>query len=140
MKYCNLPSYWVLWLIPSSPIILLFALLVLHQTRTRTSHTHTWRHNSIIPVKKNFHDYYICRKTWKLFFMTIAYTVKLGNFKKLIICIVRYIKYLVEKQGCKQWTINPIFMNLSLCFVLLWCVCLTLWALLCVVTAYLCSK
>ena len=91
----------VLWLIPFSPIILLFALLVLHQTRTRTSHTHTWRHNSIIPVKENFHDYYICRKTWKLFFMTIAYTVKLGNFKKLIICIVRYIKYLVEKQGCK---------------------------------------
>ena len=105
--------------------------------------THTWRHNSIIPVKlffmtitlhmqKNseifFHDYcirtshiathedtilsflwncfswplhYICRKTPKFFFMTIAYAEKLGNFNELIICIIRYIKYLVGKQGCK---------------------------------------
>ena len=86
-----------------------------------------------------FHDHYICRKTWNSFFMTTAFEEKLENFKELIICIIRYIKYLVEKQGCKQWTLNPIFLNLSLCFVLLWCVYLTLWALLCVVTAYLCS-
>ena len=69
-------------------------------TNTHITHAHmkTQFYHS---CEKNFHDYYICRKTWKLFFMTIAYTVKLGNFKKLIICIVRYIKYLVEKQGCK---------------------------------------
>ena len=65
------------------------------------TNTHTWRHNSIIPVKFFFHDYYICRKTWNFFFMTIAYAKKLGNFKELIICVIRYIKYLVEKQGCK---------------------------------------
>ena len=96
-----LPCQWSFVIHSLFPVILLFALLVLHQTRTRTSHTHTWRHNSIIPVKENFHDYYICRKTWNFFFMTIAYTEKLGNFKELIICVIRYIKYLVEKQGCK---------------------------------------
>ena len=117
----KLPCQWSFVTHSLFPIILLFALQVLHQTRTRTSHahvktqfyhsceivfhdyyityaeklgnffswllhthiahhTHTWRHNSIIPVKlffmtitlhmqKNskifFHDYCIRRKTWK---------------------------------------------------------------------------
>ena len=48
-----------------------------------------------------FHDHYKCRKTWNSFFMTTAFEEKLENFKELIICIIRYIKYLLEKQGCK---------------------------------------
>ena len=33
--------------------------------------------------------------------MIDSYAEKLGNFKEPIICMIRYIKYLVEKQGCK---------------------------------------
>ena len=99
----NLPCQWSFVTLSLFPHY--FTLCTTSAASNTNTHiarrTHTWRHNSIIPVKKNFHDYCICRKTWKLFFMTISYTVKLGNFKKLIICIVRYIKYLVEKQGCK---------------------------------------
>ena len=40
-------------------------------------------------------------KLGNFFFVTDAYAEKLGNFK-LIICMIRYIKYLVEKQGCKS--------------------------------------
>ena len=128
------------------PIILLFALQVLHQTRTshialtredtilsflwncfswllhyicrktrkfffmtiayahRTSHITRTHEDTILSFLWNCFSWplhYICRKTWKFFFMTIAYAEKLGNFNELIICIIRYIKYLVGKQGCK---------------------------------------
>ena len=99
----NLPCQWSFVTHYLFPSIILFALLVLHQTWTRTSHMHAWRHNSIIPMIFFFffHDYYICRKTWNSFFMTTAFEEKLENFKELILCNIRYIKYLLEKQGCK---------------------------------------
>ena len=40
-------------------------------------------------------------KLGNFFFVTDAYAEKLGNFEELIICMNRYIKYLVEKQGSK---------------------------------------
>ena len=125
----KLPCQWSFVTHSLFPIILLFALQVLHQTRTRTSHVARTREDTILSFLWNCFSWplhYICRKTRKFFFMTIAYAEKLGNFKELIICVIRYIKYLVEKQGCKSWILNPISLNHSLCFVLLWCVCLTL--------------
>ena len=131
MKYCNLPSLLALSIVfcDSFPFPHYFTLCTTSAASNTNTHiTHARMKTQFChSCDKFFHDYYICRKTWNFFFMTDAYAEKLGNFKELIICMIRYIKYLVEKQGCKSWILNPISLNHSLCFVLLWCVCLTLW-------------
>ena len=72
----KLPCQWSFVTHSLFPIILLFALQVLHQTRTRTSHVARTREDTILSFLWNCFSWllhYICRKTRKFFFMTIAY-------------------------------------------------------------------
>ena len=93
MKYCNLPSLLALPMefCDSFPFPRYFTLCITSAASNMNTNTHITHARMKTQFCHSceifFHDYYICRKTWKLFFFTIAYAEKLGNFKEPIICL-----------------------------------------------------